>query len=149
MIVTAVDGRILDTEQHVIEDPAVVMDTEAGVLLRAGGSSCVDECYSVMARAYHAVRDGMEDDIKTLKFEKYGTAGYLMDGGRVVFSADEIAALMNYLSGSLGSGEMSELCLLSESALKQRASELLESGLGGGHPASRMSGSFSPSSGTR
>lgn len=100
----------------IIEEPAVLMDTDTMTMLKVGNAEYVKQYLNKACTAYK----NMGNDITHLQiivFDKYKN-----------LSIDQICTMINYLSNHLEPKQVQELLSLSESKLIDKLNRLYEIG---------------------
>ena len=126
-MVSVKNNEIVNICDEAIREPAIILDTEAGLLLKVGDSSWIDHYYNTMLDAFKILGNDQEKDLQIIKFKRVRD-GFIIKGGSVVFSVIEISTLINYLANCIGKQRVEELLLLKEPYLKEKLATLKELG---------------------
>ena len=95
-------------------NPAILVDTETGVVLKSGDKFMVQN-YMLQAVSQYLNNDlvSMAQALTVITFDRYHT-----------LNIDEICTLMNYMQNSIGPRKMNELLTMDETALKAEIKRL-------------------------
>lgn len=99
-------------------NPAVLIDTECGIVLKSGDKSMIQNYMHTAASEYLDKKMvSIAQTLTVINFDQYRT-----------LNIDEICTLMNYMQNSIGPRKMNELLTMSETALKAEIKRLTQYG---------------------